>query len=353
VSGWTPRSLPSAVWPAATEVAEVARALDAELGFEATTCVPVRPPRAEARSTVYFLGTADRPGQCRWVVKQPRTSWSQDDLTTPVAAEREFAQLSRLAAYFAEIGGPARVPTPVAALPGLGAFAMEYVPGAAVSDLLTSRSLLRPEAFLDGVGRSADFLRRLHDLELLPSRSSDLAREAQEALELMERRLRPAGLPVPRAVTRVLAGAPARTVVMRQVRLHGDFTPANFLLPDERTIVGIDVDLQRIGVPEDDLARFISFSSAAMPFIADTILPTFLRRHRSLAVRLVQGYGVEVSVPLLEIRLLRHLSVRWLRLRQLARLHGRAALLRPRLRSIGAQVRVLMVESAHRLRAAT
>jgi aminoglycoside phosphotransferase (APT) family kinase protein len=353
VRGWTPRSLPSAVWPADTAVADVARALDAELGFEAATCVPVRPPRAEARSTVYFLGTADRPEQCRWVVKQPRTSWSQDDLASPVAAEQEFAQLSRLAGYFGELGGPARVPAPVAALPGLGAFAMAYVPGGALSDLLTSRSLLRPAALLDGVGRAAEFLRHLHGIEAFPTRSVDLAHEARDALAYMRQRLGPAGLPVPRAVVRALATAPARTMVTRQVWLHGDFTPANFLLPEDGTIVGIDIELQRIGAPEDDLARFVAFSSGAVPFLVDVALPGPLRRHRPLEDRLMEGYGPDVCAALFEVRLLRHLSVRWLRLRQLARLHGRAALLPLRLRAHGIQVQSLMLESADRFRAVT
>jgi aminoglycoside phosphotransferase (APT) family kinase protein len=354
VRSWNPLSLPSPeLWPADTPVADVARTLDAELGLRTGTCVPVRPPRAEARSTIYFLGTADRPDQCRWVVKQSRTSWRQDDLASPVTAEWEFAQLSRLAAYFKELDGPARVPEPIAALPSLRAFAMAYVPGGALSDLLSSRSHLRPAALMDGVGRAAGFLRRLHDIQALPARSVALGREAQGVLALMERSLGPAGLAAPPAVARALRAVPDRTEVTRQVWLHGDFTPANLLLPDDRTIVGIDIDLQRTGSPEDDLARFVAFTSGAMPFMGDVALPAPLRRHRSLEFRLMEAYGGDISVAVLELRLLAHLSLRWLRLRQLACLYGRSALLPSRLRAIGVQMQSLMLERTDRLRAVT
>jgi aminoglycoside phosphotransferase (APT) family kinase protein len=154
-------------------------------------------------------------------------------------------------------------------------------------------------------------------------------------------------------VARALATVPDRPEITQQVWLHGDFTPANFLLPDDQTIVGIDIDLQRTGPPEDDLARFVAFTSGAMPFMGDVALPASLRRHRPLEVRLMEAYGADISVVVFELRLLAHLSLRWLRLRQLARLYGRSALLPSRLRAIGVQMRSLMLESAHRLRAVT
>ncbi len=342
---------PTEHWPALAPSAVVAAVLGARLGLPAGSCVPVWPARAMTRSTVHFLGTADRPERCRWVVKQPRTSWSQDDVASPVAAEREFAALQRLAGHFAARGGAAGVPTPVTLLPGLGGFATAYVPGSALSDLLHPRSVLSPAALLDGVGRAADLLRGLHELEALPPRALDLALEAQQVQASLRERL--GGLPVPPAVHRALAAVPAARVSPRRVWLHGDCTPANVLLPHDRTVVGIDIDLRATGAPEEDLARFVAFTAGAAPFLVDAVLPERLRRHRPLVARFLQGYGPGVCAPLFELRLLGQLGGRWLRLRQLARLHGRAALLSLRLRAVDTQLQSLLVASAHRLTDAT
>lgn len=336
-------------WPAQTPSPEVAAVLGGRLGLPAGTCLPVRPPRSEARSSVHFLGTSDRPQLCRWVVKQPRTGWTQDDVAGPLAADREFAGLLRLSSHFAARGGTATVPAPVALLPEVRGFASAYVPGYALSDLLRARSAIRPGALIESAGRAADFLRALHALESLPSRSLDLAQEAGEVDRFLQERLVAAGLPVPPVVSRALAAVPATRQAVRQVWLHGDCTPANVLFPDDRTVVGIDIDLQATGAPEDDLARFVAYTSSAAPFLVDAALPERLRRHRPVVTRFLQRYGPGVCAPVFELRLLQQLAGRWLRLRQLARFHGRPALLSLRLDSVDTQVQSLLRASARRL----
>jgi len=286
------------------------------------------------------------------VVKQPRTTWSQDDIPSPAEAEREFAGLVRLADLFDRVREPARVPVPVALLPELGAFAMTYIHGSALSDLLNARSLLRPGALLDGVARAALSLRVLHQIESLPEQAVNLAHEAGEVLGMIDKKLGPAGLTVPASVTEALDVVPRRTVSTRQVWLHGDFTPMNILLPDERTVAPIDIQLENTGAPEHDLARFVAFTSGAMPFLIDAALPWRLRRHDPVAAHFTHSYGAGFSPAVLELSLLCQLSGRWLRLRQLARLHGRAALLPLRLQAVDAQMRMLLREGAIRLTAA-
>jgi hypothetical protein len=348
---WAPRLVER--WPPVTPSVDVAAVLADRLGLPAGSCVPVWSARAQARSTVHFLGTADRPGLCRWVVKQPRTNWTQDDVASPLAAAREFAGLLRLAGHFTARGGPARVPAPVALLPELEGFVTAYVPGPAVSDLLHTRSVLSPAALLDGVGRAAVFLRGLHELEALPARTLDLAQEAGRVRVRLQQRLAPAGLPVPPAVAQTLAAVPSGTVTTRQVWLHGDCTPANVLLPEGRTVVGIDIDLQETGAPEEDLARFVAFTTGSVPFLVDAVLPERLRRHRPLVGRFLECYGPGVCAPVFELQLLQQLAGRWLRLRQLARLHGRPALLPLRLQTVDAQLQSLLLASARRLARAT
>ncbi|MGR7026285.1 aminoglycoside phosphotransferase family protein [Geodermatophilus sp. URMC 62] len=350
----TPR--PVEHWPPLTPSADVAAALGERLGLPAGACRPVRPARAQARSTVHFLGTADRPDRCRWVVKQPRTGWTQDDVASPLAAEQEYAALVRLAAHFDARGAAVGVPAPVALLPGLGGLATAYVPGPALSDLLHAGRVLSPAMPLDGVGRAADFLRVLHEVDPAPSAPLDLASEAERVRCLLSDRLVAAGLPVPPGVLRALAAVPDVRVPVRRVRLHGDWTPANVLLPAPGSVVGIDVDLREVGPPEEDLARFVAFTAGSAPFLLDATLPEHLRRHRPLVACFLGRYeagGSRVSAPVFELRLLHQLAGRWLRLRELARLHGRPALLPLRLHAVDAQLRSLLAAGAHRLTRAT
>lgn len=277
----------------------------------------------------------------------------QDDVASPLDAEREFAGLLRLSSHFAARGEGATVPAPIALLPEIRGFASGYVPGYALSDLLRARSVVLPAALTDGAGRAADFLRGLHALESLPPRPLDLAEAAEEVQRFLQERLVPAGLSVPPVVTRALAAVPAARRMVRQVWLHGDCTPANFLFPDGRGVVGIDIDLQAAGTPEDDLARFVAYTSSAAPFLVDATLPGRLRRHHPVVTHFLQRYGPGVCAPVFELRLLNQLAGRWLRLRQLARLHGRPALLPSRLHALDAQARSLLRASAHRLTRAT
>src|SRR5215210_72017 len=89
----------------------------------------VRPPALHSRSTVYFIGDADRPGLGpQWVVKRPDDRTGQEDLANPLSARQQFDALRVLADHFEHADPRLRVVRPVALLPEVGAFAMEYAP---------------------------------------------------------------------------------------------------------------------------------------------------------------------------------------------------------------------------------
>src|SRR5687767_3750979 len=83
------------------------------------------------RSRLFFVGVGDP--DARWVVKQPNTGSQQADLSAPLPADRQFVALQRLRRQLRSNAGDLSTPRPVAELPELGAYVMEYVPGPTVA----------------------------------------------------------------------------------------------------------------------------------------------------------------------------------------------------------------------------
>ncbi|HEX6150516.1 hypothetical protein, partial [Nocardioides sp.] len=80
--------------------------------------VTVERQRLAGRSNIFVVSTpTSREEHRRWIVKQPHTTWSQDDVSNPLSAEQEFDALRRLHEHFVGLGLPYRVPEPVAFLP--------------------------------------------------------------------------------------------------------------------------------------------------------------------------------------------------------------------------------------------
>jgi aminoglycoside phosphotransferase (APT) family kinase protein len=238
----------------------------------------------------------------------------------------------------------------VAYLPELDAFAMEYVAGVTIKDLLSYRSTLRPATLLDGLAAAGAFLRHLHALEVLPTIDIDLRDEAKKVLAVAEEKLHPLGLSLPGRVVRTMNELPALTVTSSQVRLHGDFGPANILLANDGSTVGLDAALSAVGTPEDDLVRFVALVSGVIRFAPEIVAPPVARIRRRLESRLLQTYyRAPTRPPLFELKYIHQLARRWCRLRELAEQHQQNAFLPMRLRVIGAQMRRLMAESERRL----
>jgi hypothetical protein len=178
----------------------------------------------------------------------------------------------------------------------------------------------------------------------------DLREEARSVLAVAEDKLHPLGLSLPDRVRRTMVEFPALTVTSPQVRLHGDFGPANILLAKDGTTVGLDAALSAVGDPEDDLVRFVALVSGAIRFAPGIVAFPIARVRRRLENVLLQTYyQTPARPPLFELRYIHQLARRWCRLRELAQQHEQNAVLPTKLKVIGAQMRQLMSESERRL----
>jgi len=325
----------------------VARALD---GSREHRPLSVERQRLAGRSDIYVVRSG-APGrdQRRLVVKQPHTGWSQDDVDNPLSAHQEFLALQRLQAHFHQLGVPFRVPTPVVYLPEFDAFAMEYVAGVTTKQLLNYGSAVRPATLLNGLTATGSFLRCVHALEEFPAVDVDLRDEAQQILAVAEERLLPLGLSLPDGVRRTLTELPSSTVRSSQVWLHGDFGPANIILADDGSVVGLDPALSTVGPPEDDLVRFTVLVAGVMRLAPELVVGPVAAVRRRLENRLLHSYYQSpIRPPLFELKYLHQLVRRWVRLREMAE-KQQGALQPVKLRVIGAQMRLLMADTERRL----
>ncbi len=326
----------------------VARAVDLPVGSGG---VSIERQRLAGRSNIYVIGSpGSAPATPRWIVKQPHTAWSQDDVSNPLSARDEFDALRRLHEHFARLGPAFRVPEPVAFLPEVGALVMEYVDGVTVKDLLGYGSLRRPAALLDGLAASGTFLRHLHTLDALPQVEVDLKAQADQVLAVADEKLHPLGLDLPERVRRTLQELPRLLVAAPQVRLHGDFGPANILLARDGSTVGLDASLEAVGLPEDDLVRYVALTSGIIRLAPELVLPPVAAVRRRMEDRLLTGYyGGPARSPLFELTYLHQLCRRWCRMRELAAQNDGGTRLAVKLRVIGAHARLLMRDSERRL----
>lgn len=313
--------------------------------------------RLAGRSDIHVVATqdpdTDGPGGAgqEWAVKQPHPQWHEDnDIDGPLTSSEEYLALCRLHEHFAPLEVPFRVPAPLAHLPALDGFAMEYVRGVTIKELLSYASLLRPLRLIRAVRSGGMLLRQMHTLDAFPPVELEVDTLARMVLSLEEDRLRPVGLALPEEVRRTLANLPPGVVRSRQVRLHGDYGPGNLVLADDGSTVLLDPSLSDVGAPEEDLARFLTLLSGTIRFAPELAVPRLsVVRHRLEREFLRGYYGSTERSVLLELALLTALVPRWRRLRDLTERHNRNLLMAARLRVIDAQVRRLLLESAWRL----
>jgi aminoglycoside phosphotransferase (APT) family kinase protein len=318
---------------------------------ERVTALGIQRQRLAGRSNIYVIkGTSVTGSPLHLVVKQPHVGWSQDDVDNPLGAAEEYDALVRLDTHFRQIGDRFRVPRPVALLPDIHGFAMEYVPGPTIKDLLHYGSVARPKILLDGLGSAGMFLRRLHGIDHLPPTRLDLRQEADNVLAVVADKLHPLGLDLPGRVRRTLSELPSHRVTASRVWLHGDFGPANVILEDAGYTVGLDASLSTVGQPEDDLVRFVALVSGSIRLAPEIGVPPIARVRHALEERFLENYyQATIWPPLFELRLLGQLARRWLRLRELAAQHQRKALVRMKRPVISQQMQRLMKDCEHRL----
>jgi aminoglycoside phosphotransferase (APT) family kinase protein len=330
-------------------LAAVERAL-VPLDLLEDAAVLTAPPQLHTRSTIYFVGDRAHPSVgCLFVVKQPNEHSTQEDLPDPLGAEAQFEAQARLARHFDAVSSTLRVPRPVALLPEVGAFAMEYIHGRDVTQYITWRALLLPDPLFNVVRLAARFLRHIHSIDEAAIRPVDLRALAREPLLLAEAVMAPLGLAFPPEVTQTLDAVPKRSVPAPVVRLHGDFAPVNVIADASGHATGIDAAFDTIGFPENDLARFLAMFSTERRFVVAQRAATVQRARRQAEDAFVASYYRDAAVsPLLEIHRIDALGRRWVR-RHAARRRGRPVLASARARVVDAYFRTLLRESAERL----
>lgn len=224
--------------------------------------------RSRRRSDLWFLA---REGErvARWVVKRPCTESRQGDLTAPLSSEAQMAALTLLAGHFAATAPSLRAPAPVALLAEIDAFAMEFVSGRHVAQLIHPSALVRPEPLLSGVAEAAGVLRVLHRLSPGDGLGDDVRDHPGDGH----------GDDVGDDLGDDQGG----------VVLHGDFAPENVLLagPD---VYCLDPELTRRGPAEADLVRFLTMLYDAPMFVLGATVPAVQRLRRRAATAFLTAY---------------------------------------------------------------
>ncbi|MGY1635494.1 aminoglycoside phosphotransferase family protein [Geodermatophilus sp. SYSU D00742] len=302
-------------------------------------------PMRTARSTLYTVQAS--PSGTTYVIKVPAPGDDAVDTEPPLDAETQFAALRRAHAWYRD-DGAAPVSRPVALLEDVGAVVMEHVPGPTVGQAV-HRAPLHPWAAARAVAAAGRFLREFHR-HAQPGATVSLSSLAQDVVTADRALLSPVGVRLPAAVRRTLLEMPDVAVPAGRVLLHGDYVPNNLIITGRDSVTMLDPLLVRLGLPEDDAARFLAIVSSDTALVPGVAWPPIrsLRRHLESEFRL--AYGNTVAHPaILELRLLQQHVLRWRRRREFSTLTQYPSLMKARARVIDSHMRALLRESGHRL----
>ncbi len=314
-------------------------------GPEARSWVLTAEPVRTARSTLY---TVQDPSGRNCVVKVPARGDDAVDTEPPLEAAAQFAALHRAYAWHRD-GGDAPVSRPVALLEDVGAVVMEHVPGPTVGRAV-HRAPLHPAVAGRATEAAGRYLRRLHGHAEQPGGTVSLRDLVQEVVAAERDLLVPVGLRLPAAVHRALTRTPDVAVPVRRVLLHGDYVPNNLVLTDPDHVTMLDPLLRRVGLPEDDAARFLAIVSSDTAFVPGVLAHPvrWLRRH--LEVRFRQAYGSTTAPSaVLELRLMQQHVLRWHRRHEFTTLTRYPVLMDARARLLDRHMQAVLRESGRRL----
>ena len=323
----------------------VLASLSRELSAGERALALVGEPVRTARSTLYTV--RDRSSGIAYVVKVPGRGNGAVDTEPPLEASAQFAALQRAHAWCGHDGHHA-VARPVALLEDLAGVVTEHVPGPTVGALV-HRGTGHPSAAARAAGAAGRFARSFHRHAAREEGTTSLATLVREVAAVEDELLVPVGVRLPQQVHRALDGVPGRDVRVRRVLLHGDYVPDNLILPGRHRVVMIDPLLTDVGLPEDDLARFLAVVSSDPAFLPGAVALPVRAVRRSLEQRFRAGYGTTpVDPAVLELRVLRQLGVRWRRRREFSALTS-PALVRARAHLVDVHMRTVLRETAARL----
>jgi hypothetical protein len=262
------------------------------------------------RSSLYFLGIAGSESRCRWVLKQPNSESQQHDLASPLSAAGQFEALQRLHEHLRIIGGPVATPRPVAYVPELDGYVMEYVPGPTLTGLITPRAVLRPGRLLRGVTTAAQVLHAVHSLEPAEVALVDLSDLDRRARTRGRQLLEQAALPM-REHWFASSGEAGASTTASKVLLHGDFAPENVVL-SPYGVYCLDPDLSEKDWAEHDVVRFLLMLFDAPLFVVGVHLPPVQNLRRRAAGTFLTGYYGDRPWPdALRPLMLLSLMARW------------------------------------------
>jgi hypothetical protein len=271
--------------------------------------VIVQTGAARRRSSLYFLGLAGGRPACRWVVKQPNSGSHQEDLRSPLSAAGQFQALQRLHEHLRQSDGPVATPRPVAYVPEIEAYVMEYVPGPTLTGLIRPGAVFRPDSLLHGVAGSAQVLHAVHSLESVEADRVDLPDLSRRAVTRGRQLLETAGLP-----TRdrwLVPSSSAYSTTAWKVLLHGDFAPENVLLTPSGFYC-LEPDLCERDWAEHDVVRFLLMLFDAPLFVAGVDIPPVQNLRRTAAATFLDAYYGEGPWPdALRPLMVLSLTARW------------------------------------------
>lgn len=230
-------------------------ALVAELNLR-PGCTPAHVEReiSVRINSVIYLARLDEGPAGKAAVKCCRVSGT--DRIDPVAATQQFEALRRVHAASSSQSARFTVPEPLWSSPRLGAFAMSWIEGASLTDMLARKGALAE--LLTAVEQTGQWLGRFHLAGPLHtvSDSSQIANKAEYVLTMQAA---PVRHPQFMRNLQVLAhlGTAVAKLPLRVSWLHGDCKSDNFLLTGEG-VCGIDIQLGHENAIEHDLAQFLN-----------------------------------------------------------------------------------------------
>jgi aminoglycoside phosphotransferase (APT) family kinase protein len=174
----------------------------------------------------------------------------------PISAEREFAALSRIAESSVGCAHAALAPRPLSLCPEYGAYAMTWIPGRPVSDVLFSPPIVPGRASELGVA-AGTWLRRFHALRPLPRRRNDFVAKRPYIRDILAAS-RTGDALLRRVAEKLLATAPsAAAVEMPASWIHGDMKCDNLLVHDAG-MIGLDLQMNHENTVAYDIAPFLN-----------------------------------------------------------------------------------------------
>jgi hypothetical protein len=264
---------------------------------------------ARRRSSLYFLGLAGSRPDCLWVVKQPHNGCHQEDLASPLSAADQFEALQRLHSHLRKSEDPIAAPRPVAYVPELEAYVMEYVPGPTLTGLIRPGAVRHPHSLLLGVAGAAQVLHAVHSLESAEADRIDLLDLSRRAAGRGRHLLEEAGLP--KRDHWFAPSCSAHSATVWKVLLHGDFAPENIVMSPS-ALYCLEPDLREKDWAEHDVVRFLLMLFDAPLFVAGVDIPSVQNLRRRAGATFLDAYYREGPWPdVLQPLMVQAVAARW------------------------------------------